>query len=206
MAEQDEAARPSQVDEGPRDLRRERAAKMRLCTPKQRKWLRALASNNFQKWKTAEKLGYSNHSVFKWLRMDHVRDAMALLEEIADADSDLTRQRVIAAYESIAFADVRDLYEADGRLKAPNEWPDDVAAAVQSVETQERKIFEDGKPTGEYELVRKVRRHDKRFALDFLATRMKIAGARRFEVTGRDGEPLPGAVPIIQFVERADSD
>lgn len=195
------------ADAPPRDLRRELAVAMKACTPKQRKWLRALSANNFQKWSTSDKLGFSRHTVWKWLRLDTVKAAIALQEEIGDQDSDLTRQRILAAYEAIAFADLRLLYDKDGKLKAPAEWPDEIAFAVQMVETQERKIFEDGKPTGEFELVRKARLFEKKGPLDFLAAYKKIAGAKRIEVTGKDGEPLAAAgPPVITFVERADKD
>lgn len=204
------AAGPSDAElpvETPRDLRRELTFAMKQCTPKQRKWLRALPANHFQKWSTGEKLKLSHNSIYKWLRLDTVKTVMALQEEIDDQDSDLTRQRILAAYSAIAFADLRLLYDAGGKLKAPAEWPDGIAAAVQMVETQERKLFENGEPTGEFELVRKARLFEKKGALDFLATYKKIAGAKRIEVTGKDGEPLTAAgPPVIHFFERADKD
>lgn len=205
-------ARPPETGEQPegpepRDLRAELVRAMQKCTPKQRKWLRSLAANKFQKWGTALKLNISTHTVHKWLRLSHVTAVIALQEEIADLDSDLTRQKILAAYEAIAFADIRTIFAADGKLLPPSQWPDEIAFAVLGVDTQERQLREKGEHFNEFELVRKIKLHDRKTALDFLATYKKIAGAKRIEVTGKDGEPLAAAgPPVIHFVERRDDD
>ncbi len=46
-------------------------------------------------------------------------------------------EKVLTGMANLAFADIRKLYRPDGTLLLPNEWPDDIAAAVAGVETFE---------------------------------------------------------------------
>lgn len=193
----------------PRDLLRELRLAMAKCTPAQRAWLRALPKNNFQLWGAARsKLGLSTHTIHKWLRQDCVKRVRELQDEIGVEDLDISTRRVLSEYARIAFADIREMFRPDGTLAHPSEWPDEVAAAVESIDLQERRLRDpvSGEWLNEYEMVRKVRTHSKLSALEFLAHFKRMAGAKRLEVTGADGEPLQGAVPIIHIVERADPD
>jgi hypothetical protein len=202
------AGPPAPVEPAGRDLLRELRLALAKCTPAQRAWLRQLPKHNFQLWgKAREELGLSKHTVWKWLRRDCVKRVRELQDEIAVEDLNISTRRVLTEYSRIAFADLRGLFNDDGTLKTPDQWDDDVAAAVESIDTQETRLRgDDGKYIDEFELVRKVRTHSKLSALEFLASFKKIAGAKRLEVTGANGEPLAGPVPVIQFVERADTD
>lgn len=190
----------------PRDLRRELAYAMRKCTPKQRQWLKNLPKHNFQLWGEARaSLGISPNSVRKWLRQERIQKVRALLEEIAVDDLDISNRRILSEYARIAFADIRALFDDEGRLLDPSEWSDEIAAAVDGVDTQERQLKDEhGNRINEWELVRKVRTHNKLAALEFLATFKKLAGAKRLELTGLDGSPLQAPAPVVHFVERAD--
>ncbi len=190
--------------EAPRDLRREFTAAMRKCTPKQRVWLRALPDNNFQRWSTALKLGISRNSIFKWLRLETVKAVLTLHDEIATEDYDISNRRILAEYTRIAFSDIREAFDDSGKLKSPSEWSDELAAAIGAVDTQEKRLKENGEWVDEFEMVRKLKVHDKLKALEFLSDFRRMSGAKKFEVTGKNGEPLASAPPIIQFVERAD--
>jgi hypothetical protein len=179
---------------------------MKACTRQQRAYLAALPRHNFQLWgKIIDELKVSKHSVSKWLRDDRFKKVRELLDEIAIDDLDVGTRRIITEYSRIAFADIRGVFDSEGRLLPPHEWPDEVAAAVESVETQEKRLKgADGQFINEWELVRKIRSHDKLRALEFLATWKRIAGAKRVEVTGADGAPLQAPAPVINFIERAD--
>jgi hypothetical protein len=201
------ASGPAAAEAVPRNLRDELAAAMKLCTPKQRKWLKAIPENDYQPWRAGTQLGYSTRSVQKWLRDANCKKVRELLDEIGVEDLDLSQRRILNEYSRLAFSDIRKAFNEDGTIKPPTDWPDEFAAAVASMDTQERRLRdEEGKETSEFEVVRKIKFHDKRTALDFLASFRKMSGAKRIEVTGKDGSPLAGAVPIIQFVERADPD
>lgn len=191
----------------PRNLREELIAAMKACTPKQRRWLKAIPEHNFQPWGAGDKLGFSTRSIAKWLRDAKVAKVRELLDEIAVEDMDLTQRRILAEYAKLAFSDIRKAFDDHGKLNPPADWPDEFAGAVASIDTQERRILDDkGNETSEFERVIKLKFHDKRTALDFLASFRKMTGAKRIEVTGKDGTPLAGAAPVIQFVERADPD
>jgi phage terminase small subunit len=45
----------------------------------------------------------------------------------------------------IGYSDIRKLYNDDGQLKSVNEWPEDLARAVASIEVDEIFEFEDGR-------------------------------------------------------------
>jgi hypothetical protein len=94
-----------------------------------------------------------------------------------------------------AFADLRKLYDARGRIKVPSEWPDDLALAIDGVdsqdlfETQTETDPETGKKTKRRVLVgyaRKVRLTKRVEALKTLAVWRRMIG--------RDAE--------VEYVER----
>jgi hypothetical protein len=189
----------------PRNLRKELDDALRECTPKMRKWLKKIPLCEFQPWRAASELEYSTATISKWLRDDRVKLVRKLQDEIDIEDMDISRRRVLREYQNVAFADIRALFREDGTLLPPGEWPGAIAAAVEGIDTQERRMKgPDGAFIDEWELVRKVRIHGKMAALEFLAGHLKMAGAKRIEVTGKDGEPLQAPTPVIHFVERAD--
>lgn len=88
--------------------------------------------------------------------------------EASTAKATLTVERLDQEIARLAYADLRKLYDADGRLLSPHEWPDDVAAAVAGTETVEER--EDGKVVG---YVKKLKTWDKVSALTLAARRLK---------------------------------
>ncbi len=78
-------------------------------------------------------------------------------------DLGITRERVLKEIAAIAFADVRKLYRADGSMLKPHEWPDDVAASVAGLDTNELRA--DGAAIG---FTQKVKGWDKSKALENL--------------------------------------
>lgn len=113
--------------------------------------------------------------------------------------ADITAQRVMLELGRVAFADVRELFAADGSLKPIHEIGADAAASVSGIETEERRIVNkrvkvpvidlatgeqeidaDGNPVFETEKVqittRKIKRTDKNPALATLAKHFKLIG------------------------------
>lgn len=140
-----------------RDLRRELTNALRRCTPKQRRWLRTVRELAGQKWAAGVKLGYSTQSVRKWLRQERVQKVLALQTEMAELDSDITRERQLREYERIAFAKIDDFRASDGTRKPFKDWSEDQCAAVSELE-----FDADGNVT-------KVKLHRKGAAQDALA-------------------------------------
>lgn len=78
--------------------------------------------------------------------------------------AEATVERVLKELGRIGFADLRRAFDPSGRLLRPEEWDDDTAAAIASVEVVMRNLGD-----GEVEHVHKLRLWDKNSALDKLA-------------------------------------
>lgn len=92
----------------------------------------------------------------------------AAQKKIADK-AGITAERVLQELGRLAFADPRQLFDADGKLLRPSELSDDAAAALASIEVVTRKAGE-----GEVEYVAKTRGWDKNAALLTLAKHLKL--------------------------------
>ena len=80
-------------------------------------------------------------------------------------------RRLLFENARIGFSDIRRLFDAEGRLKPANQWSDDTAAAVASIET--RELFgerREGKQ--QIGVVHKVKLWDKGAALERLMRHM----------------------------------
>ncbi len=73
----------------------------------------------------------------------------------------------------MAFSDLRKVYNADGSLKLPTEWDDDMAAAISGVETFE-EFQGRGKDRKYIGTTKKVRVFDKVRALEILGKHLGI--------------------------------
>lgn len=178
------------VAEPPRDLRAEYVRLLRKCTTKQRAWLR-LVRQMVPRQTAITQLGYSTHTLYKWLRNDRIRAAMALQQEMAMLDSDITYARLEREYERIAFAQLLDFRAPNGALLPFAQWTPEMGAAVTEVE-----FNLDGS-------VKRFKLHRKAPAQDTLS-RVKGYLVDRRELTGPDGQPLQAAPPIIQIVRYDD--
>ena len=74
------------------------------------------------------------------LKKPQVNAYLNELRRHAAAAAKVTIEKVYQGLASIAFADRRDLYDARGRILPPDQWPDEIAAAVERVESDE--LFE----------------------------------------------------------------
>lgn len=73
--------------------------------------------------------------------------------------------RVLQEAARLAYSDIRELYDAKGRLKPVKDWPDHLAAAIGGVDTVRRNV--DGSD-GHTDDVIKVKAWDKPKALEML--------------------------------------
>lgn len=74
------------------------------------------------------------------VRKREIREFLRHLQHVEEQAARVTVAEVVAAIRAIAFADRRKLYDAKGRIRLPHDWPDDLAAAVEQVESDE--LFE----------------------------------------------------------------
>lgn len=174
-----------ETPEAPRDLRRELTKAMQRCTPNQRIYLRRVREAAGTLWSdqvmgvgTSRPAG-SKHSVHRWLREDRVRAVLALHAEIADADSDLTVERIKREYGRLAFSNIAQFYNPNNTFKAPSEWSEDMAAAVSEIHFDALGRVE------------KIKLHPKSAPLDTTAKiRNVLVEKHKHEITGPNGGPL----------------
>jgi len=142
--------------------------------------------------------------------LGNVRVAAAIREagKAREQRTGFTADRVLEELGRLAFSDVRKLYNADGTLKNPTEWPDDIALAVSAVEVVEKTATtsldedEDGNPTLKQEpiQVKKVKLLDKLGALNLGMQHLAMLKTR-VEHSGPDGGPLQ--IETLSANERA---
>ncbi len=104
----------------------------------------------------------------------------------------------------LGLIDARKLFKADGALKAPHEWPDEVASAVASVE-----VFEEYEGRGESRRLvghtKKLKLWDKNTALTNLGKALGILKDSH-EHTGENGQPLFPRIGLVSVVANEDVD
>lgn len=145
-------------------------------TEKERRFVRAYigeAAGNGAK--AAVLAGYAKNSAkvtaSRLLTKANIRAALTVKVSKIEEQSDVTQVRVLKELARIGFSDIRNLFDETGRLKRPDEFSDDVAAVITSVEVSREKrtkiSTDDSEVTVEDSLV-KVRAADKIGALTLL--------------------------------------
>jgi phage terminase small subunit len=132
--------------------------------------------------KTAGAIGHEN------LKKPEIKEFLD--EQIAKREKrvEVTADRVLAELMRVGFSDLRRAFNEDGSLKAPKDWPDDVAAAMSSVEVVEE--FEGkGEDRQQVGWTKKVKLWDKPRALEMLGKHLKLF-AERVEHSGPSGGPI----------------
>ncbi len=100
----------------------------------------------------------------------------------------ITADRVITEVARLGFSDVRKLFDANGALLPIDKWPDDVTAAVASVEVDE--LFEGyGENRIQVGHTKKVKLWDKPRALEMLGKHLRLF-VERIEASGPNGGPI----------------
>lgn len=137
----------------------------------------------------AIRAGYSprtaNEQAARLLAKVSVQEYVRNLREKMANKLEATRERVLQEYARIAFTDIRDFYDENGNLKEVINLNDDAAAALSGIEIEE--IIIAGKSVG---TLRKVKRWDKKGALDSICKMMGYNAPDKTELTGKDGRPL----------------
>ena len=120
--------------------------------------------------------GYSS-TAYRWVEAGegsdpedrpHVGHAIQLeLARRTEANS-LTADRVFRETARLAFSNLKNIYDEDGNLLPIRQLPDDVAAALSSIEVEERGGQDDR------HTLRKIRMYDKLGALNLAARLLKL--------------------------------
>lgn len=98
------------------------------------------------------------------LANDRIAKAVSAAQAARAQATGVTAERVLQELARLAFGDVRAIFTETGELRRPEDWPDDLAAAISSVE-----LVTEAKGKGVVEHVAKVRLWDKGRALELLA-------------------------------------
>ncbi|WP_181880902.1 terminase small subunit [Crenobacter cavernae] len=142
-----------------------------LLTPKQLAFIERYLVH-FNATQAAKEAGYSAKSArqtgCELLQHPAVQFALSARRREVREQASVDRERVLLELSRIAFADIRLLYDANGALLPPRDWPDDIAAAVSGLDTTE--LLSDGSGG----VTRKVRLADKLGALDKLARHLGL--------------------------------
>ena len=135
---------------------------------------------------TARAIGYEN------LTKPDIQKAITAAREKQQQRTEITADRVLEEYAKIAFFDPRKLFTADGGVKPPEQWDDDVAAVIGALDVVE--IGDNGEMIGR---VKKLKLIDKKGALDSIGRHLGMF-VDRTELSGRDGEAI-----VISDAERS---
>ncbi|MCO5962347.1 MULTISPECIES: terminase small subunit [Sinorhizobium] len=121
---------------------------------------------------------------------ESIQERVAEIQGKGALKAEATVERVLKELSRIGFSDLRRVFDANGRLLRPEEWDDDTAAAVASVEVVTRNIGD-----GEVEHVHKIKVWDKNSALEKLAKhlgmfieRVEHSGSMSLNVLPEDAE------------------
>ncbi len=103
------------------------------------------------------------------------RKAAERLADLIDPD------RALREMARLAYSDLRDLFDAEGKLKPMKDWPDHAAASIKGIEVMKRNLTAGD---GVAEDVVKITTWDKVKALEMLAKHMGLL-VERMEHSGQ---------------------
>ncbi len=145
-------------------------------TPRQRRFVDAYLRDP-NATRAAIKAGYSESGAAvegsRLLRNPKVAPLIAKAESRAAQNAEISATEILRELKRIGLADLRQAFDASGRLRPIHEIPEDVARAMSGIEVEE--LWEAGVEgsvrTGS---VRKVKFWDKNKALDSLGKHLKL--------------------------------
>lgn len=137
--------------------------------------------------KAAERAGYSEKNATEQAsRLLTKANVKAHVQKLLDQRSErtaITADLVLQELLKVAKSDLRKLFDDSGKLLSVDEWPDDVALAVSSVEVEE--LFDGhGKDKTHIGYTKKLRLWDKIRSLELLGKHLKLF-TDRVDITGR---------------------
>lgn len=154
------------------------------CRPNERRFVLALAENEWQPAKTARAIGLKHPAA--WQRLvsrPRVGAAIDALDRLMSISAGLTTARILSEVASIAFSDVGEMVDQDGALKPLHELPSEVRRAIQSVEVEERDFLTRDGDISHIDRKRKLKLWSKNDALKLAAQIRKVVSAKDTNVT-----------------------
>ncbi|WP_206540419.1 terminase small subunit [Leisingera sp. ANG-M7] len=144
----------------------------------------------------AIRAGYSEKTAgrqgFDLLKKPEIQKAVQEGMERRAERTEITQDRVLQELAKVAFSDLRKVLTPGGALIDAQDWDDDVAGFISSVEVVKKpsgEQDEEGRPIVEH--VHKIRAWDKMAALEKLGKHLGMFVDRsKHEVSGPDGGPI----------------
>lgn len=139
---------------------------------------------------SAQQMGYENLS--KPFIADYVAVAMRERQERTQVTSDM----VVAELAKIGFSDLRNVLTKNGHLIDPQDWDDDTAGAISSLEvvkTHRAGDVEDDKPI---EYTHKIKTWDKNSALEKLGKHLGMY-VDKVDHLSSDGSMKPTVIELV---------
>jgi phage terminase small subunit len=135
--------------------------------------------------------GGARQSAFRLIREPEVKRMISEITRSAIEKANITAERTVLELARVGYADLRNLFDDNGRIKAPHELDDDTAAAIAGIDIEER-TDKDGNVTRSI----KIRRSDKNQALSVLARYQKLIG-------GEVEDAMGAALAVAERMEKA---
>lgn len=180
----------------------ETGAKVRKLTAKQQTFVNEYIVD-LNATQAAIRAGYSEETASSIgsenLGKPEISDAIQVALDLRADRTRITADRVLVEVAKLGFANIKDIFTSGGQLKNLSALPDEVAAAIQSVEVVTRRVA--GGEDNEVEYVHKIKMADKKASLELLGKHLKLF-ADRTEVTGADGAPLITEVNETELARR----
>lgn len=136
------------------------------------------------------------------LTFDDVKGRLAELAKDACKNADITKDKVLNEIVKLAFANIKNIFNERGQLKAISELPDDIAAMISSIEVVTQNV-----PNGEsidVQYVSKIKLWDKKGSLELLGKYLKLF-TENHVLSNPDGSPISQTPAInVNFVTKND--
>lgn len=132
-----------------------------------------------------------------------IREAQERVRQIAEQHAGVTLAQVVAKLAQVGLFDPRRLFDKHHGLLPPDQWPDDIAAAVAGIEVFEE--FDSG-PDGErvqIGLTKKVKLLDRTKALDML---MKHLGGYEVDNKQRGTAGADAVAELVRVMQQVSGD
>jgi phage terminase small subunit len=148
----------------------------RLLTPQQERFCHEYIKD-YNGTQSAIRAKYSPHTArrqaTRLLSKDHVWYKVRILLEEQFKRLKVNADMVLKGLSGIAWADLRNLYDEEGNLRPVQDWPEHLAQAISSIETEE--IFEGyGKNRKRIGQTKKIKLFNKNEALRDLGRHLKM--------------------------------
>lgn len=126
----------------------------------------------------ALRAGYSEQTAYSIgqenLKKPEIASAIQAAADKRSERTQITADKVLTEIGKLAFADIRKLFDDQGRLLPVHMLPEEVAAAISSIEVVTSRI--PGTDPVEVEHTSKIRFWDKRGSLELLGKHLKLFG------------------------------